>query len=423
MEIPSDVIERISRKIEEKGACVERERVVSKLNLLVQEFCIPVDEAERTVTNELMREYGLNSPVQSSGPSEVKPLGDVTVNEWVTVEGKIVSLIPTPSESIAQKGVIDDGTGALSFVVWKKANAPVMEERKWYRIESAVVDEFRGSPSLKVHSGTKIKPIDEDRPLIPAITKLEDVKPGIVSVRVKMMQDWEPRHDRMFQTGLVGDETGMIKFVTWKNEQETERLEPDKVYTLYYAGVDEYQGKFSLDLSGAMIMREDGADLEVATGDVTITGALVHVNSRSGVIKRCSVEGCNRVLDRQNWCQIHEHQEKFTYDLRVSAVLDDGEKARNLLIQREMTEKLTGITLDEAILTAENNPLGYDDVLLQIQKALLGRYFTFSGSDMDSALLVKEGSFCTFDAGKHADLLNESAPLPAEVPSEGGDTE
>ena len=423
MEIPSDVIERISRKIEEKGACVERERIVSKLNLLVQEFCIPVDEAERTVTNELMREYGLNSPVQSSGSSEVKPLGDVAVNEWVTVEGKIVALIPTPSESIAQKGVIDDGTGALSFVVWKKANAPVMEERKWYQIESAVVDEFRGSPSLKVHSGTKITPIDEDRPLIPAISKLEDVKPGIVSVRVKMMQDWEPRHDRMFQTGLVGDETGLIKFVTWKNEQETERLEPDKVYTLYYAGVDEYQGKLSLDLSGAMIMREDGADLEVATGDVTITGALVHVNARSGVIKRCSVEGCNRVLDRQNWCQIHEHQEKFTYDLRVSAVLDDGEKARNVLIQREMTEKLTGITLDDAILTAENNPLGYDDVLLQIQKALLGRYFTFTGSDMDSALLVKEGEFCKFDAGKHADLINASVPLPAEVQSEGGDAE
>jgi replication factor A1 len=38
-----------------------------------------------------------------------------------------------------------------------------MQEGAWYRIESAVVDEFRGVANVKIHSGTTIKPIVEDR--------------------------------------------------------------------------------------------------------------------------------------------------------------------------------------------------------------------------------------------------------------------
>ncbi len=42
-----------------------------------------------------------------------------------------------------------------------------MAEGSWYRIESAVVDEFKGVPNLKIHSGTTVKEITEDRSLIP----------------------------------------------------------------------------------------------------------------------------------------------------------------------------------------------------------------------------------------------------------------
>jgi len=36
------------------------------------------------------------------------------------------------------------------------------------------------------------------------------------------------------------------------------------------------------------------------------------------------------------------------YDLRIKAVLDDGEKVQDILMNREITEAFTGITLDKA---------------------------------------------------------------------------
>ena len=633
MDIPSETIDKITRAIEEKGSSVDRTRIISKLNLLVQEFGIPLDEAERTVTNEFMRELGLNTPVRTAD-GDTKAIRDVEVNDWVTIEAKVVSLAPSPSEAIAQKGVLDDGTGAIEFVVWVKANAPILEERKWYRLESAVVDEFRGTQSLKVHSGTEIKLINEDRPIIPTITPIKDLQQGIASIRVKMVQNKETRHERMSQTGVVGDETGLIDFVTWKNDDGNEQLLPEKVYTLYYAKVDAFRDSLQIDLSAAMIIREDGADITVkdeypcsATGtgssqtsssedkkiqdvavndwvnieakvvslspapseaiaqkgvlddgtgaidfvvwqkanapvlenkkwyrfesavidefrtapnmkihsgtaikpidedrplnpaitaiqnlrpgivsirikmvqdggsrhermfqtgvigdetgaikfvtwkngekteeeqlrtdavyiinyasvtqyqdkmqldlsdatvadqegaeidvfmnEITLSGVLIHINGRSGLIKRCPVDGCNQILDRQNWCPIHENQEKQIYDFQISAALDDGEMVRNVLIPCDITEKITGITLDQAISIAENNPLGYDDVLMQIQSAIMGRYFTCTGIDVDDPVLVKKMEFHSIDMNRHAELLNKSAPSFAEENQEG----
>jgi len=64
------------------GVTVDREKVVSKLKLLVSEFGIPVEEAERTVTNELMREYNLTGPGSQSGnDSELKEISDCQPDE------------------------------------------------------------------------------------------------------------------------------------------------------------------------------------------------------------------------------------------------------------------------------------------------------------------------------------------------------
>ena len=76
-------------------------------------------------------------------------------------------------------------------MVWAKSNAPAMAEGSWYRIESAVVDEFKGVANLKIHSGTTIKEITEDRSLIPAPIPIRDLHPGIGSVRAKFVQEWD----------------------------------------------------------------------------------------------------------------------------------------------------------------------------------------------------------------------------------------
>ena len=188
----------------------------------------------------------------------------------------MVSLAAPASPAIAQSGIVADESGAIRFVVWAKSNAPKVKEGAWYRIESAVVDEYKNIPNLKVHSGTTITEIDKTDPLIPSPALVKDLRPGIGSVRAKVIQEWEVTHDRMLQSGILGDETGTIKFVIWK-EQGKEKLTVGAVYSVFYAQVDEFNERLSLNITGATIMQEEGDIATVTGGDAEIRGALVHI--------------------------------------------------------------------------------------------------------------------------------------------------
>ena len=409
----SETTERISRKLVQKGqdaSAIDRKKIEAKLRRLVEEFGVPPSEAERSVTNELAKE--LNIPGMgiggsaSGGARGERTIGEVAPGDWVTLEGKVVALSSPPSPSIAQSGILADATGAIRFVAWAKANAPKMSEGGWYRIESAVVDEYRGIPNLKIHSGTIISPVLEDRALVPTVTRITDLSPGIASVRVKVLQEWEASHERMLQSGVLGDESGTIKFVIWK-EAGKQKLTVGTVYSIWYASVDEFNGRLSLNLSSATCMLEEG-DITVTGADADVRGVIVHVAPGSGLIKRCPVEGCNRALSRQNYCPVHEIQTKFNYDLRIKGWLDDGKRTYNILLQREVVESLTGMTLDAARQLAENNPLGMDEVFLRMREALLGRYVRCRGREIDNRMLARSCEWLKMDSGEHAALLNRA---------------
>jgi replication factor A1 len=404
--------ERISVKIGQKGQSVDKKKIEAKLRRLVEEFGVQPAEAERSVTNELAKEFNLTGIGTGSGggggagAKEDRSIADVAPGEWVTIEGKVVSILSPPSPSIAQSGIIADSTGAIRFVAWAKANAPKMQEGAWYRIESAVVDEFRGVANVKIHSGTTIKPIVEDRALIPSVVKIAELKPGIGSVRVKVVQEWEAAHERMLQSGILGDESGTVKFVIWKDAGK-EKLNVDSVYTIFHALVEEFNGRISLNLTTAKCMQDEG-DIAVSGGDTVVRGTIVHIAPGSGLIKRCPVDGCNRALSRQNYCPVHEIQPKFVYDLRIKGWLDDGKKTYNMLLQRDVVESLTGMNLDAAKELAENNPLGMDEVFLRMRDAVLGRYVVCRGREIDNRLLVRACEWMKMESGEHTALLNRA---------------
>jgi ssDNA-binding replication factor A large subunit len=406
----SEAAERISRKFSQKGTDVDPKKIEGKLRRLVDEFGVQPSEAERSVTNELAKEFNLpamgTSGGKSSGSADQKKIAEIAPGEWVTIEGKIVALSAPASPAIAQSGIIADDTGAIRFVAWTKSNAPVMSVGSWYRIESAVVDEFKGISSLKIHSGTTVKESITDGALIPETIPIGSLQKGIGCVRAKVVQEWDTTHERMLQSGLLGDETGTIKFVIWKEEGK-EQLTVGKVHNIFYALVDEFNGRLSLNLNTATILLEEG-DIPVSSGDVTVRGAIVHIAPGSGLIKRCPVEGCNRAISRQNYCPVHEIQPKFIYDLRIKGWLDTGEKTHNVLLPRDVVESLTGITLAAAQEIAENNPLGMDEVFLRMRDTILGRYVSCHGREIDNRLLAKTCERVTFETGEHTALLNRA---------------
>ena len=408
----SKTAERISVKIGQKGQSVDKKKIEATLRRLVEEFGVQPAEAERSVTNELAKEFNPTGIGDGSGggggagAKEDRSIADIAPGEWVTIEGKVVSILSPPSPSIAQSGIIADSTGAIRFVAWAKANAPKMLEGTWYRIESAVVDEFKGVANVKIHSGTTIKPIVEDRALIPSVVKIGELKPGIGSVRVKVVQEWEAAHERMLQSGILGDESGTVKFVIWKDAGK-EKLTVGTVYTIFHALVEEFNGRLSLNLSTATYMQDEG-DIAVSGGDTEVRGTIVHIAPGSGLIKRCPVDGCNRALSRQNYCPVHEIQPRFVYDLRIKGWLDDGKKTYNMLLQRDVVESLTGMNLDAAKELAENNPLGMDEVFLRMRDAVLGRYVVCRGREIDNRLLVRACERQKMESGDHTALLNRA---------------
>lgn len=599
-----EIADRISEKFATAGHTIDRAKLEEKLNRFVEEFSVPPAEAERSIISDYARQFGMEIP--SATPSKqdtdsVIHISDIQAEQWVTVEGQIVTLFPSRSPSVAQSGIISDSSGTMRFTVWAKANAPVMEQGKWYRMESAVADEYNGQVSLKVHSGTNItelspenvpetkvtaiseitpkhwiavegevtalfpprspsiaqtgiladstgtirftvwasaqapvleqghwyhlelvesdefngqisikihagtkieplskdelpemdkiligeltpgvssvlgkvvtiekqysdqilqrgvladesgavrfiirnqsgaepllenqwysingavvdryrgalsmqihpgsaKPLEEDRSIRPNIVPLAQAAPGIVCVRVKMVQEYENTSDRIHQSGLLGDESGTIRFVTWKDDNAP-RLDTDKVYSIYYASVDEFNSRLSITLNGATCIPEENATMQVRTSNEEVRGAFVHLSPGSGLIKRCPVEGCGRVLSRQNYCQVHEIQPNYVYDLRIKGWLDTGVKTYDTIISREGVEELTGMNLISAQEMAENDPLGLDTVFYHMNEQILGRYLICRGKSIDNRFFAYNCEFQPFDPGLLAELINRA---------------
>jgi len=77
-----------------------------------------------------------------------------------------------------------------------------------------------------------------------------------------------------------------------------------------------------------------------------------------------------------------------TYDLRIKAVIDDGRLVQDVLINRETTERLVGLELDEARQMAME-ALDHEVVRSLIEGRLVGRYFSITGPRVDRYLLVE----------------------------------
>lgn len=203
-----------------------------------------------------------------------------------------------------------------------------------------------------------------------------------VTLRGKVIQLWESNHESVSQVGLLGDESGTIKFTKW-TKANLPQVEEGKSYLFKNATTSEWQGQFSIKLNKTSSIEPIKADIEVRSTLTEYTGAIVDIQSGSGLIKRCPE--CNRALVK-GACGEHGKVDGI-YDLRVKAVMDDGEKVQDILLNREVTEKLTGITLEKAKEMA-TEALDQSVVLDAIKRQLVGRYFAVSGTKLDRFILV-----------------------------------
>jgi len=207
-----------------------------------------------------------------------------------------------------------------------------------------------------------------------------------VDLTAKVVELWEPRSDAVGQVGLLGDPTGTIKFTAWA-KSDLPALEEGAVYRLGNVVTDEYQGRYSVKLNRTTTIEQLEEDLEVGDNTDTVEGALVDIQSGSGLIKRCPEEGCTRVLQNGR-CSEHGDVDG-EFDLRIKAVLDDGTAVHEVIFDEAATTELTGITLEDAKQQAMD-ALDTEIVAEDIRAQILGRYYRVTGPTLGRYVLVDE---------------------------------
>ena len=392
-----ELVDQISARLKEQNIQVPDAEIESRLKKLIEEFRVPESEARRSVLNYFFKEHGVMPQVRASAEkaviSAIKEPG-----KWVDLQVKVLDLWEPATEAISQTGLVGDGTGSMKFVKWTKAGLPNLELGKSYLLKNVVTDEFQGRFSVKLNRTSQIELLETEVEAKPASLAAQPFKiveisePGRwVDLTVKVTQLWEANSDSISQSGLIGDDTGTIKFVKWV-KAELPNLEEGKSYRLKNLVTDEFQGRFSVKLNRTSQIEPLDIDIEVGSQSVEFTGALVDVQKGSGLIKRCPV--CKRSLAK-GVCSDHGKVEG-TYDLRIKAVIDDGRRVQDVLINRETTERLVGLTLDAAKQMAME-ALDHEVVRSMIEGKLVGRYFSVTGPRVDRYILVES--------------INEAAPV------------
>ena len=384
-----ELVDQISARLRDQKIEVPDEEIASRLKKLIDDFRVPESEARRSVLNYFLKEHGIMPQVRASSEkvkiSEIKEAG-----KWVDLEVKVLDLWEPATEAISQTGLIGDASGSMKFVKWAKSELPNLELGQSYLLKRMVTDEFQGRFSVKLNRTSQIEPLEKEVEARPASRAAQAVKvveitePGRwVDLKVKVAQLWETNSDAISQSGLVGDETGSIKFVKWA-KADLSNMEEGKSYLLRNLVTDEFQGRFSVKLNRTSQIEPLDVDVEIGSQAAEFSGALVDVQKGSGLIKRCPV--CKRSLAK-GVCSEHGKVEG-TYDLRIKAVLDDGRRVQDVLINRETTERLVGLTLDEAKQMAME-ALDHEVVRSLIESKLMGRYFSIIGPRVDRYLLVE----------------------------------
>jgi len=385
----------IKTKFQELGVDIPAEKIEERLEKLIVKFKVPQEEAKRSVVNFFLKEYSLSKDKFYGGQGEAtfSKVADISEDgKWVNLKVKVVQIWENTHGSISQVGLLADETGTIKFIAWAAAEVPAVEEGRSYIFKNVVSSEWNGKMEVTLNKSSSIEEIADDIHVqsrskgVASLVKVADISEDgrWVDLKGKIVQLWENNKESISQVGLIGDETGSIKFIKWASAEIPVDLVEGKNYLFRNAVTSEWNGKFEITLNKSSSIEEMFDEIEVNTRDTVLTAAMVDIQSGSGLIKRCPQ--CNRSLTK-GACAEHGKVDGV-YDLRLKAVLDTGAITQDILLKRDVTEDVSGITLESAIAMAAD-ALDQGVVLEAMKQKLVGKYYKVSGPRVDRYILVE----------------------------------
>jgi len=390
------MVTEIKNKFQELGVDIPVEKIEERLDKLIVKFKVPQEEAKRSVVNFFLKEYSISKDQFYGGKGETSFVKVADISEdgkWVNVKCKVVQLWENTHGSISQVGLLADETATIKFISWAAAEVPAVEEGKTYIFKNIVSSEWNGKMEVNLNKTSSIEETSDDihvesrTPGIAPLVKVAEISDegNWVDLKGKIVQLWDNTNESISQVGLIGDETATIKFIKWARAEIPVELTEGNNYLFRNAVTSEWNGKLEITLNKSSSIEEISDEIEVKTReDAVLTAAMVDVQLGSGLIKRCPQ--CNRSLTK-GACAEHGKVDGV-YDLRLKAVLDTGTIAQDILLKREVTEEISGITLEEAIAMAAD-ALDQGVVLEAMKQKLVGKYYTVSGPRVDRYILVE----------------------------------
>ena len=256
---------------------------------------------------------------------------------------------------------------------------------RFLKIHNINADEFFATAGFANQNPVKISEL------------IEDNKWCSFNARVSIL--WEPKHEKILQTGVLGDETGTVVFTTWRSSGAPV-LEEGKCYLFKNVVTSLWQERVSIKVNKNSEITPFSGDITIAKKLITVVGAMVDLQQGSGLIKRCPE--CNRSLVK-GACADHGRVEGV-YDLRIKGVIDNGAVSQDIILNRELTEQLTGITLDGAKEIAMES-MDSRTVADNMGAMLIGRYFEVSGVQIEKNLIVDSIKPFKADVMRQVDAL------------------
>ncbi|MCQ2070155.1 MAG: single-stranded DNA-binding protein [archaeon] len=399
-----DLTPHIKELSEALNGAVSEEKLRSELEKYVYTFKISIESSK----SGILKKFNAPKPSTTfvSGGPVVKKIAELTGTETgVTVTAKILfvdkKMISVKGiEKQIISGIIGDDTGSVPFTIWSDSGN--YNKGEVYDFKNAYVKMFREQPNINIGNSGSVVPNPTAVVDVPRVEaqqmNIGDITENTRNANVTgTLSGVDSRtivvkgEEKVVFGGIIADSTGKIQFTAWKDFglKDGMTIEVSNAYIRSWKSIPQ------LNIGDNSTVTETDIDLgEVVEGstektveqivrgggglDISVTGTIVDLRAGSGLIKRCPQ--CNRSLFNDE-CGLHGHVDDPVMDLRLKTTVDDGTGAISVIINRADTEKITGITLEQAIeMAKEKGDMGV--VANKITSVLLLKKITVTGNVM-----------------------------------------
>lgn len=422
-------IEEIARALGDK---LSEEQIAEELQKYVDVYKLSIPMAKRTI----VKKYGGDSSGSSAGFQ--RKLAELRPNEPnVDFVAKVLSANAKEVQAKGEKkqivfGFLGDETTTLPYTAWEIEDLQ-LSKGDVISVKGAYTREYQGR--VQINFGNRVSIKKEDPSTVgdiqvaqgpPRFAEIGELREAMGYVEVKgRILSLEPREvtvqgeiKKIF-SGVLADETGKVQFTAWSDF----KLKEGEVVKISRGTVKAWRGipQLSFDERGEVIrikeeypsaeeLRKTGvrmiAEIAAKGGavDATVRGVLIEVRDGSGLIMRC--QECKRALQK-GMCKIHGRVDGYP-DLRVKAILDDGSGAVGVVMNRELSEKLLDITLDESMQKAKEK-MNFDIVKDEMDELLTLKVLIVSGpvtaDQYGLSMIAKEAQMSIPDVKQEAEKL------------------